>query len=96
MSDAVHQVEKKRLERAGPVTLIPWTEYGGKIIEVTDDRITLEANRHISVTITPDLLKKSKKLLRKGERVGILVLDDGSIRVRRLPIAGSIFDSIGS
>ena len=96
MSDAVHQVEKKPLERVGPVTLIPWTECVGKIVKVTDDRITLEANRHISVRITPDLLKKSKKLLQKGERVGILALDNGSIRVRRLPIAGSIFDSIGS
>jgi hypothetical protein len=96
LSDAVDQLEKKLLERVGPANLIPWTECVGKIVKVTDDSITLQASRNISIMITPDQLKKWKKLFRKGEHVGILALDYGSIRVRRLPIAGSIFDSIGS
>jgi hypothetical protein len=63
------------------VSLIPWTEYVGKVVDVTDDRITLQVVWHFSASITSDVLKKSK--IRKGEYVGILMLDDGSIRVRR-------------
>ena len=65
------------------VSLIPWTEYVGKVVDVTDDRITLQVVWHFSVSIASDVLKKSK--IRKGEYVGILMLDDGSIRVRRAP-----------
>jgi hypothetical protein len=62
------------------VSLIPWTEYVGKVVDVTDDRITLQVVWHFSISISSDVLKKSK--IRKGEYVGILMLDDGSIRVR--------------
>ena len=95
MPDAVDELEKVGLEKGAAVSLVPLTEYVGKIVKVTDDSMILDATRNISIRIAPDVLR-SKKLLRKGERVGILALDDGSIRVRRLPIAGSIFDSIGS
>lgn len=83
MSDrASDQLEETNLEEIADVSLIPWTECVGKIIDVTDDRITLQATWQISICITPDVLKKSKKILRKGDSVGILILDDGSIRVR--------------
>lgn len=85
------------LQKDAAVPLVPLTEYVGEIIEVTDDRITLEAKWHLSIMITPGVLKRSKKLIRKAAHVGILVLEDGSIRVRTLPNKDcSIFDSFDS
>ncbi len=78
---AFDQIYGMNLENKTDVSLTPWTEFVGKIIDVTDGRIILEAVRQISISVTSDVLKKSK-ILRKGKRVGILMLDDGSIRVR--------------
>ena len=71
-------------ERILDFTLVPCTEYVGRVIDIANDNITLEAIWRISVSITPDILKS--KFLRKGEHVGILVLDDGTIRIRNASV----------
>jgi hypothetical protein len=63
-------------------SLTAWGECVGKIVDVADSNITLEVVKQISIPISADLLIKWKKLIQKGKHVGILALDDGSIRIR--------------
>jgi hypothetical protein len=58
-----------------------WTEYVGVVTGTTKQSITIEVVQRFSIPISPDALKKSKRL-RKGNRVGILVLEDGAVRIR--------------
>lgn len=61
----------------------PWTETVGRLKEVSDESITLEVS-HIICASKEDLAKLKHRLV-KGSYVGILVLDNGSIRVRQIP-----------
>ena len=62
--------------------LTPLTEYVGKVVEIAKDAITLEIIERISFTVSPDKIDKWKDVIRIGRHVGILALEDGSIRVR--------------
>jgi hypothetical protein len=64
--------------------LTPLTEYAGKVVEITENKITLEIIERISFTISPDTIDKWKDMIRIGKHVGILALEDGSIRVRNV------------
>ncbi len=63
---------------------MPWTEYVGRVVEVNNDSVTLECVSVFSISLTMDSIELWKTLLKKGGRVGILALDDGSIRVRQI------------
>jgi hypothetical protein len=66
------------------VPLIPWTEYVGKVVNVTESNITLEVIQHISIPISADSRNKWKSLVQEGKHVAILAFDDGTIRIRSL------------
>jgi hypothetical protein len=66
------------------VQLIPWTEYSGKIIDVRDSSITLETVYRVLIPIPTNSLNKWKDIIQKDGHIGILALDDGSIRARRM------------
>ena len=59
-----------------------WNEVVGTIEEIGDESITLRIT-HV-IHIAPEELARWTAKLRKGRRIGILVLDDRSIRVRNL------------
>jgi hypothetical protein len=67
------------------VPLIPWTEYVGRVVDVTDNSITLETVYRVLVPISPDALSKWKRVIQKDNDEAVLALDDGSIRVREVP-----------
>lgn len=60
----------------------PWTETVGWLKEVSDESITLDVS-HV-IRVSKEDLARLKRRLVKGSRVGVLVLDDGSIRVRKI------------
>jgi hypothetical protein len=64
---------------------IPWTEYVGRVVDVTHSSITLETVYRVLIPISPDALSKWKDIIQKDNDVAILALDDGSIRVRKVP-----------
>lgn len=66
------------------VPLIPWTEYVGKVVDITDNRISLEAIYHVLIPISPDALNNCRTVIQKDNHVAILALDDGRIRVRKV------------
>jgi hypothetical protein len=66
------------------VPLIPWTEYVGRIVDVTDSSITLEATIRVLIPISTDALNKCKTIIQKDKYVAILGLDDGNVRVRKV------------
>ena len=74
-------LEKVDLEESQVVSLIPWVEYVGRVIDVSKTSITIEVAHRFSIPISPDALNDSKTL-RKGNRVGILVLEDSTVRIR--------------
>lgn len=79
------QVEKASSIEQDAVPLPPWTECVGKVVHISDSSITLEALQRISIPISTDVLAKWKTVIQKDKRIGILVLDDGTIKVRRVP-----------
>jgi hypothetical protein len=74
-------ISKLNLEE---VPLNPWTEYVGKVVDVTDTSITLEATIRVLIPISTDALNKWNDTIRKDNHVAVLALDDGSIRVRKV------------
>ena len=72
---------KADLEASQVISFTPWIEYVGRVIDVTKTSITIEVVNRFSIPISPDALNNSKSL-RKGKRIGILVLEDGTVRIR--------------
>jgi hypothetical protein len=64
--------------------LIPWTEYVGKVVDVTDSSISLEATIRVLIPISTGVRNKYNTIIEKDEHVAVLALDDGTIRVRRV------------
>lgn len=64
------------------VALIPWTEYVGKVVSIEDNAIILQVIRHIPIILPADVCRKSQSILKKGQQVGVLILDNGGIRIR--------------
>jgi hypothetical protein len=75
----------QKISRTSLDVPIPWTEYVGRVVDVTDSGITLETVYRVLIPISPDALSKWKDIFQKDNDVAILVLDDGSIRVREVP-----------
>jgi hypothetical protein len=69
------------MEHTTGETLIPWTEYVGKVIDIANNTIILRVIRHIPIILPVDFFRKSQSI-KKGQQIGILMLDDGSIRIR--------------
>ena len=66
--------------------LRPWDEIVGRVENIGEDHITLRCLHVISIRIPSDLMRNWRKASRKGSVIGILMLDDGTIKVR--PIHG--------
>lgn len=60
----------------------PWNEVVGTVEDVGDDSVTLLCTRKVTLRIRAEDLRKILHLLRLGALVGVLVLEDGSVRVR--------------
>ncbi|NWG36111.1 hypothetical protein [Nitrososphaera sp.] len=59
----------------------PWTEVTGRVEKVEEQSITLVAS--FIVRTSKEQILKWKSALVKGSHVGVLILEDGTIRVRR-------------
>jgi len=70
------------MERASP-----WTEFVGIIKRASESTIALSCCKQVKLHVREDQLRKWSNLLRKSSLVGILILDDGTIRVRRIGTA---------
>jgi hypothetical protein len=63
----------------------PWTEHVGKVVDITDSDIVLETYKRISIPISGDIIAKCRITILRGDEIGILTLDDGEIRLGRIP-----------
>ena len=63
-----------------------WVEVLCQVEEVGISSVTLTTKRRLTLPIGREELRKWAPTLRKGACVGILILDDGSIRVRELGV----------
>jgi hypothetical protein len=72
------------LEHSLIAPLIPWTEYVGSIAEIRDNSLILEVKERILMPVSYSQLKEAGVLTRNGDEIGILVLEDGKIRVRNI------------
>jgi len=73
-------------ERSKRIRLREWedlTEVVGKVEEVCQDAIILSFKQRRVIPVKSDELVKWKNNLKVGSRVAILLLDDGSVRVKR-------------
>jgi len=64
----------------------PWSEYLGTVDVVDEDSIILLCTQRIKIHVPHHIIRRWRHLLRKGSRIAILKLDDGSLRLRRLPV----------
>ncbi|HVP22489.1 MAG TPA: hypothetical protein VMS77_01100 [Conexivisphaerales archaeon] len=63
--------------------LSPWDEIVGTLVSADDSSVTLECSRRFRIELDGEELGPSGSLLRVGEPVALLRLEDGSFRVRR-------------
>ena len=68
----------------GVLRIGAWKEVLGVVEELAEGKLTIKASRFIMVDLTEEELKKFGRLLRRGCHVGLVVLGDGSLRVRSL------------
>lgn len=82
----IFNVEKsaKAQKEIVDLSLSVWNELLGVVDEATEDYVLLKCTRIFRVRVPSGGLKPSKHLLRKGAKVGVLRLDDGNIKVRKL------------
>jgi len=74
---------ESKISKAIPRTkLNPWTEVRGTVAHVCDDSLTISTTQRHTLLIGREELARWSPVLRKGSHVGVLLLDDGSIRVR--------------
>ena len=81
MEKIIGQITSKTLEE---VPLNPWTEYVGKVVDITDSGITLETVYRILMPISPKVLSKWQDEIQTGNDVAIVALDDGNVSVRKV------------
>jgi hypothetical protein len=62
--------------------LTPWTEIVGRVEKIDDKSVTITCHKKFRIIIPSDVLKTLRNLVRKGNRIGILMLDDGTMKVR--------------
>jgi hypothetical protein len=68
----------------GIQSLLPWAEYVGRVFEIVQNHIILEVTSRIVLPISHEQLKSAGAFPKRGEQVGILVLDDGRIKLRKI------------
>jgi len=66
----------------------PWTEVVGMVEFVSNNEITLVCRRKYHVKLSDAELARHGHLLQPGKCVVLLILDDGTVRVRRLDSEG--------
>jgi len=62
--------------------LSPFSEAIGTVFRINPDSV--ELNCRLEIVLTPSEVKKWKRVLKTGSLVGILAMDDGTIRVREI------------
>jgi hypothetical protein len=80
-----NQFDKASSLELDAILLPPWTEYVGKVVHISDGNITLETVQRTTIPISSEVLDNWKTVIQKGRNIGILALDDGTIRVRSVP-----------
>lgn len=66
-----------------------WCEIVGTIEDVDEGLVRISLKKSAEIPLQDDEIERWRHLLKKGSRMGILLLDDGTIRVRRItPGAG--------
>jgi hypothetical protein len=81
MEKTIGQISRISLEE---VPLNPWTEYVGRVVDITDSGIILETVYRVLIPISPEVLSKGQDEIQKGNDVAILALDDGNVSVRKV------------
>lgn len=69
---------------SGEIALCPWSEVVRRIEEVGDDFVTLTFVTKHRLSLPQSEISRWKEKLLVGSRVAIVMLDDGSTRVRSL------------
>lgn len=62
----------------------PWSEVIGTVEKWGGGTITVCVKKQWVVLVGDEELKRWESMLQRGSKVGILILDDGRIRLRRL------------
>jgi hypothetical protein len=61
-----------------------WNETVGRVTRVNRTSLTLLCVREIELEVENEILTKWHHILRKGALIGVLKLDDGTVRIRRI------------
>ncbi len=64
--------------------LDPWTEIVGTLVDMDEDSVTIATTHEYTLPIEPHELKRCAAELKRGSPIGILLLPDGSLRVRSI------------
>ena len=83
-SSRPHHSEVLRNELTRLIGLDRWTEVVGTVNELVEDTVVVSSSQRFVVHLREEDSVKLSTLLHKGSRVGILLLDDLSIRLRIL------------
>ena len=61
-----------------------WTEIVGRLEQWGEGTITLSVRKILVIPVGDEDLERWESMLQRGSKIGVLILDDGRIRVRSL------------